>query len=284
MDPQPPLIAPHNHGSGAQYIDGADHSEEDLKWMRLALDQAQDAADHGEVPVGCIFVHQGTALAKARNRTNELLNATRHAELEAIEEIFQNHPPCDPETFARYPHTTNHILRDTTLYVTIEPCLMCASALRQLGIKRVVYGAGNERFGGNGSVLGIHDDPAIALPGPGLVPDMRVSLPSDTSPAQTPRPAYPAVGGYLRAEAILSLREFYLTENPTAPKPQTKSRRVLKTAVNPPGVSMHATPTPSESNTGSRGTPITPSSAAASPALEHSPSAPTTLSSPKPAA
>lgn len=284
MDPQPPLIAAHNHGSGANYIDEADRSEEDLKWMRLALAQAQDAADHGEVPVGCVFVHQGVVLAKARNRTNELLNATRHAELEAIEEIFQGHPPDDPETFVRYPHTTNHILRDTTLYVTIEPCLMCASALRQIGIKRVVYGAGNERFGGNGSVLGIHDDSAIALPGPGLAPDMSVPVPSDTPPAQTPRPAYPAVGGYLRAEAILSLREFYLTENPTAPKPQSKSRRVLKTAVNPPGVSMHATPTSSESNAGSRGTPFTPSPAAASPALEHPSSVPSTSSNREPAA
>lgn len=48
-------------------------------------------------------------------------------------------------------------LSDTTLYVTVEPCIMCASALRQLGIKEVFYGCGNDRFGGCGSVLGVND-------------------------------------------------------------------------------------------------------------------------------
>lgn len=246
-----PLVTRHTHGSGAKYVPESEQSEEDLRWMRLALAQAQDAADHGEVPVGCVFVRQGAVLAQARNRTNELMNATRHAELEAIEEIFAAHPPSDADTFACFPHASDHVLRDTTLYVTIEPCLMCASALRQLGIMRVVYGAGNERFGGNGSVLGLHDDDAIALPGTAgssssaSAPIQRLSQPPErpefsAPPHRIPRPAYPSVGGYLRADAILMLREFYLTENPTAPKPQNKARRVLKTAINPPGVSMHA--------------------------------------------
>lgn len=245
-----PLVGAHVHGSGAVYVDAAHQSSEDVAWMRLALAQAQDAADHGEVPVGCVFVHDGAVLACARNRTNELMNATRHAELEAIEEIFAAHPPADPATFARFPHATNHILRHTTLYVTIEPCLMCGAALRQLGIQRVVYGAGNERFGGNGSVLGLHDDPAIALPGPGpgLSHGVSAANRDDADPARTPRPAYCSVGGYLREEAILMLREFYLTENPTAPKPQNKARRVLKTTVNPPGVSMHAAAYPSSAS------------------------------------
>lgn len=148
-----------------------------------------------------------------------LTKATRHAELEAIDHILQQQPPHDPN-FGLAPHAgpqgDNPLLR-TTLYVTIEPCLMCASALRQIGIQRVVYGAGNERFGGNGSVL-----------------------PIQSSPLLTNSPVYESVGGYLREEAILILRQFYLTENTKAPKPKGKARRVLKTEIAPPGVSMHA--------------------------------------------
>ena len=75
--------------------------------------------------------------------------ATRHAELEAIDSILAD-PNLTP-TITEYP------LSDTTLYVTVEPCIMCASALRQMGIKEVIYGCGNDKFGGCGSVLGIHD-------------------------------------------------------------------------------------------------------------------------------
>jgi len=86
------------------------------------------------------------------------MQATRHAELEAIDDILRERPPQDPK-FGQAPHggpEDDNVLLGTTLYVTIEPCLMCASALRQIGIKRVVFGAGNERFGGNGTVLPIH--------------------------------------------------------------------------------------------------------------------------------
>ena len=94
------------------------------------------------MPVGCIFIHtpSQTPLARARNRTNEWRNATLHAELEAIDHFLPSHPAP---------------LGDVTLYVTVEPCVMCASALRQVGIGRVVYGCGNERFGGCGSVLDV---------------------------------------------------------------------------------------------------------------------------------
>ena len=71
--------------------------------------------------------------------------ATRHAELEAIDEMLFT------PTVTKYPLST------TTLYVTVEPCMMCASALRQLGIKEVYFGCGNDRFGGCGSVLGVND-------------------------------------------------------------------------------------------------------------------------------
>lgn len=144
--------------------------------------------------------------------------ATRHAELEAIDEILQKYPPSS-SNFALAPHdcpSGDNPFKDTILYVTVEPCIMCGSALRQVGIQRVVFGCGNERFGGNGSVLGCHDDTALIS-----------------------SPPYEAVGGYYREEAIMLLRRFYLTENSNAPNPRNKAKRVLKTEVSQPGVSMH---------------------------------------------
>lgn len=205
-------------GSAVRYVPREEQSEEDLKWMREALAMAQEALDANEVPVGGVFVRKGEVIARGRNRTNELLNATRHAELEAIDHILSVMPPSATD-FAVAPHSGpegDNPFKDTTLYVTIEPCIMCGAALRQVGIGRVVFGAGNERFGGNGSVLGLHDDDAIVS-----------------------SPGYESVGGYLRDEAIMMLRRFYVTENTNAPKPQNKSRRVLKTEIHPPGISMH---------------------------------------------
>jgi tRNA-specific adenosine deaminase 2 len=82
-----------------------------------------------------------------------MTQATRHAELEAIDAILADPILTPPSSLASgaYP------LADTTLYVTVEPCIMCASALRQMGIKRVFYGCANERFGGCGSVLGVNE-------------------------------------------------------------------------------------------------------------------------------
>ena len=122
------------------------------------------------MPVGCVFVRHRQVIARARNRTNQLRNvrdtfsrllapdshplpfrrakATRHAELEAIDEILADEA-LTPDRAALHP------LVETTLYVTVEPCIMCASALRQMGIKEVFFGCENERFGGCGSVLGV---------------------------------------------------------------------------------------------------------------------------------
>ncbi|KAJ3034798.1 tRNA(adenine34) deaminase [Rhizophlyctis rosea] len=84
---------------------------------------------------------------------------------------------------------------------------MCASALRQLRIRKVYYGCGNERFGGCGSVFNIHQDP----------------VGSD--------PPYEAEGGYFKEEAIMMLRKFYIRENDKAPVPKKKANRVLKTEI-----------------------------------------------------
>ncbi|GAA5855656.1 hypothetical protein JCM8547_001635 [Rhodosporidiobolus lusitaniae] len=99
-------------------------------------------------------------------------------------------------------------LRGVVLYVTVEPCLMCASAMRQVGIETVIYGCANDRFGGCGGVQSIHADERLLY-----------------------APPYPAFGGYRREEAIMLLRRFYISENSTAPKPKKKSNRILKTEI-----------------------------------------------------
>ncbi|KAG0169303.1 tRNA(adenine34) deaminase [Apophysomyces sp. BC1021] len=114
----------------------------DDQFMLEALEVAQEAYDNLEVPVGCVFVHDHKVIARGRNRPNETCNATRHAEIEAIDEILKHHD--------------RSIFHDTDLYVTVEPCVMCASALRQIGIRQVYFGCGNDKFGGNGSVFDIH--------------------------------------------------------------------------------------------------------------------------------
>ncbi|WVQ90232.1 hypothetical protein IAS59_004009 [Cryptococcus gattii] len=187
----------------ATYIPPEEQDQIDLAWMREALIMAEEALSNDEVPVGCVFVKGGQAIARARNRTNEWRNATLHAELEAIDHLLPSHPAP---------------LSTITLYVTVEPCVMCASALRQVGIGRVVYGCGNDRFGGCGSVI-----------------------PVNNSPRLDSHPAYVAVGGFYREEAIMLLRRFYMSQNPNAPKPKKKATRVLKTDI-PPPPSRNTTP------------------------------------------
>ncbi|KAG0266356.1 hypothetical protein BG011_002475 [Mortierella polycephala] len=169
--------------------------------MRAALELAIEAHSVGEVPVGCIFVYEpsGEIIGKGRNRTNESLNGTRHAEFEAIDMILSQEKY---RTLAQ--DSSLNFWKDVALYVTIEPCVMCASALRQLGIGKVYFGAGNDRFGGNGSVFHIHKDDNL------------------------PHSTYFSEGGYYRSEAIMVLRKFYVGENTNAPEPKKKKHRVLK--------------------------------------------------------
>ncbi|KIY45152.1 cytidine deaminase-like protein [Fistulina hepatica ATCC 64428] len=178
----------------------ADANDVHIHWMKEAMNMAQEAFDAGEVPVGCVFVRDSKIIARSRNRTNELKNGTRHAELVSIDRILAD-PNLTPQP-CQYP------LSETTLYVTVEPCIMCASALRQLGIKEVFYGCSNDRFGGCGGVLSVN-----------------------SSLGHPRHPAYQATGGYLRDEAIMILRRFYITENSNAPIPKSKANRVLKTEI-----------------------------------------------------
>ena len=107
--------------------------------MERALHQARLALEEGEVPVGCVFMQGDTVLAQGHNRTNADANATRHAEIVAIQQC------ADPQ-----------LLAGSTLYVTCEPCAMCASAISLVKVHKVVFGCKNDRFGGCGSVVHLH--------------------------------------------------------------------------------------------------------------------------------
>ncbi|KAJ1463159.1 cytidine deaminase-like protein [Pelagophyceae sp. CCMP2097] len=107
--------------------------------MRRALEEGEGALRDGEVPVGCVFVVDGVEVARGGNRTNADMCATRHAELVAVDAA-----PRDVKW------------HQADLYVTCEPCIMCASALAQLGVKRVFFGCRNDKFGGCGSILHLH--------------------------------------------------------------------------------------------------------------------------------
>lgn len=161
----------------------------------LTFSQAQLALETDETPVACVFVHEGKVIARGMNATNRTMNGTRHAEFQAIASILSPTPlpdvrtpniipPVDPSR----PKYTADILKQCDLYVTVEPCIMCASLLRQFGIRKVYFGAANDRFGGTGGVMNIHSCPAV-----------------DSS--------YEVSGGWLREEAIMMLRRFYVQEN-----------------------------------------------------------------------
>ena len=111
----------------------------DTNYMQQALALAQEAALHGDIPVGCVIVRDGQVVGRGRNRRELLGDATAHAELEAIREA------CSALGTWR--------LSDCTLYVTLEPCPMCAGGMINSRIQTVVYGATNPKAGCCGSVL-----------------------------------------------------------------------------------------------------------------------------------
>ena len=111
---------------------------DDRIFMEEALKLAQEAAADGEVPVGCVIVRNGQIVAEGRNRRETGKTALGHAEIEAIENA------CKALGGWR--------LWDCTLYVTLEPCPMCAGAIINARIPRVVFGASDSKYGACGSV------------------------------------------------------------------------------------------------------------------------------------
>ena len=111
---------------------------EDQKFMDEALKLAREAAAEGEVPVGCVIVRQGKIVGSGRNRRETGKSPLAHAEIEAIEEACRT--------------LGGWRLWDCTLYVTLEPCPMCAGAIVNARIPRVVFGASDKKCGACGSV------------------------------------------------------------------------------------------------------------------------------------
>jgi tRNA(adenine34) deaminase len=111
---------------------------DDLYFMDQALELAREAASEGEVPVGCVIVRNGQIVGRGRNRRETGRTALGHAEIQAISQACEN--------------LGGWRLWECTLYVTLEPCPMCAGAIINARIPRVVYGASDAKCGACGSV------------------------------------------------------------------------------------------------------------------------------------
>ena len=116
---------------------------DDLYFMDEALKLAAEAAAEGEVPVGCVIVRGDEIVGRGRNRREKDKSALAHAEIEAISQACAN--------------LGGWRLWECTLYVTLEPCAMCAGAIINARIPRVVYGASDSKFGAVGSVCSLFD-------------------------------------------------------------------------------------------------------------------------------
>jgi tRNA(adenine34) deaminase len=144
--------------------------EQDQRFMRLALEEASHATTVGEVPIAAILVHNGDVLASAHNLRESLQDPTAHAEMIVIRKAAEQ--------------LRSWRLTDTTLYVTLEPCPMCAGALVQSRIVRLVFGAWDPKAGACGSLFDIPADRRL---------NHRVEV----------------VGGVLEEESQTLLREFF---------------------------------------------------------------------------
>ncbi|MCM3716557.1 tRNA adenosine(34) deaminase TadA [Alkalihalobacillus oceani] len=119
--------------------------DKDQKWMTRALEEADKAAALGEVPIGAVVVRGDELIAAAHNRRECDRQALAHAELLAIEEACKK--------------LGSWRLLDCTLYVTLEPCPMCAGAIVQSRIEKVVYGASDPKAGCAGTLMNLLDEP-----------------------------------------------------------------------------------------------------------------------------
>jgi tRNA(adenine34) deaminase len=124
----------------------ADH-DRDARFMRPALDEARAAAERGEVPVGAVVVLNDEIIARAGNRTITDCDPTAHAEVIALREASKR--------------IGNYRLVGATLYVTIEPCAMCAGAMIQARIARLVYGAPDAKGGAVHSCFAVLEHPQL---------------------------------------------------------------------------------------------------------------------------
>jgi len=119
----------------------------DVEFMRVALEEAQKAAQEGEVPVGAVVVVNGQVIAKDHNRREQLQDPTAHAEIIVLKKAAK--------VLGQWR------LTDATVYVTKEPCVMCAGALVNARVKRLVFGCKDEKAGASGTLYNITSDPRL---------------------------------------------------------------------------------------------------------------------------
>ena len=122
-------------------------AELDQQYMRMAIEQAQLAAQSGEVPVGAVIVKDGQVISKAFNKPIANHDPSAHAEMLALREAALSEE--------------NYRIPGTTLYVTLEPCAMCSGAMLHARVGRVVYGAQDPKTGAAGSVLDLFSSKQI---------------------------------------------------------------------------------------------------------------------------
>ncbi len=131
-----------NHGDRA--IDPQSSEELDEFFMAMALEEAKRAGEEGEVPVGAVLVSEGKVVSRGHNRPIALSDPTGHAEIVTLR--------------GGATAMGNYRLPETTLYVTLEPCIMCAGALIQARVKRLVFGAEDPKNGGVRSLYALLND------------------------------------------------------------------------------------------------------------------------------
>lgn len=119
----------------------------DEKYMRIALEEAEKASSIDEVPVGCVIVKSDTVIAKSHNLREKTKDPTDHAEIATIREASKV--------------LNDWQLVDCDIYVTVEPCLMCAGAIIQSRIRRVIYGAPDPKGGAFGSSYNVLEAKSI---------------------------------------------------------------------------------------------------------------------------
>ena len=126
---------------------GSAWSPQDIEHMQAALSDAAAAAKQGEIPVGAVVVIDGKTVATGHNNTIEAQDPSGHAEIVALR--------------AAANAVGNHRLQDATLYVTLEPCVMCVGAIAQARVARIVFGAYDKKAGALGSVEDLSDSRAL---------------------------------------------------------------------------------------------------------------------------
>ena len=219
---------------------------DDEQFMRQAMCKAEDALRNREVPVGCVIVYEGVVIAHGCNEVNATKNSTRHAEMIAIERVYGwcEHVNKQPE----------HVFPHCTLYVTTEPCVMCAAALRILRLNQITYGCPNPRFGGCGSTLDVHLKDFVYRGNSAITaesareqvgevnncPRKKIKMECGEETIAVSGEETTAVSGecnvlfgstlqctsgVLSGDSISLLKDFYAGENPNAPQPMDKTGR-----------------------------------------------------------